>query len=76
MMQDHQLFILKTDVGTQQKERELKPIFNKISSVLAWNVDRQDIDNVLRVEASKEIKEKEIIVLLRSQGFSCEPLTY
>ena len=45
-----------------------------INSVVDWNVDLQDIDKVLRIEAKETIKESEIINLIRTQGFYCETL--
>ena len=69
-----QLFILKTNIKSKQKAATLAPLFENINSVLDWNVDLQDIDKVLRIEAKETVKESEIINLIRTQGFYCETL--
>lgn len=69
-----QIFILKTNIKSKQKAATLKPVFEKTPAVLDWNIDLQDIDKVLRIEAAETVKESEIINLIRTQGFYCETL--
>lgn len=69
-----QLFILKTNIKNKQKIATLTPVFKNTPAVLNWNVDLQDIDKVLRIEAKETVKESDIINLIRTQGFYCETL--
>ena len=69
-----QLFIFKTDIHTLQLKKAVASLFNELSPVLDWNIDLQDIDKVLRIEANEHIQEIEIIHLLQQKGFTCEPL--
>ena len=43
------------------------------NDILRWNIDRHDIDNVLRVE-THHLHEQEIIVLVTGAGYYCEQL--
>ena len=52
----------------------------KVGSVLAsesnitrWNIDRDDIDKVLRIECD-QLQPEAVIKLLRDAGFECEEL--
>lgn len=55
--------------------RSIESLFNSIPTILGWSVDLEDIDNVLRIEASKGLEENDIINYLRISGFQCEALT-
>ncbi len=68
------LLILKTDLKTNRKINLLKPLLMDNPVIEAWNVDRNDIDNVLRIEATEQLKNDELIALLRSSGIQCEEL--
>lgn len=68
------LLILKTDLKTNRKINLVKPLLTDNPVIEAWNVDRNDIDNVLRIEANEQLKNDELIALLRSSGIECEEL--
>ena len=71
---NHNLIILKTNIASIQKVIEVSSIFNKHPRIIKWSVDIEDIDNVLRIEASPFTKEKEIKNLVLEHGFYCEDL--
>ncbi len=52
----------------------IKPLFDHHRLINSWSVDTEDIDNVLRIEARNGIGENDIIYLLKTCGFHCEPL--
>ena len=54
--------------------RSLKAVFKPHPFIDRWTVDTEDIDNVLRVEASGEVSEKEVLRLIRAGGFEGEAL--
>ena len=70
------LLILRTDIKTKKKVKVLKQVFNTHPVITKWSVDIKDIDNVLRIEARNELKEKDIIHLIKTYGFYSEVLTY
>ena len=68
------LLIFRTDIKTRNKVKTLNPILNKLAFITDWSVDTEDIDNVLRIEASEDVKENDIIKLIKTSGFYCEAL--
>ncbi|TRX61369.1 hypothetical protein FNH22_04750 [Fulvivirga sp. M361] len=69
-----QLLIFRTDIKTRKKAKMIKPLFDHHRLINSWSVDTEDIDNVLRIEARNGIGENDIIYLLKTCGFHCEPL--
>lgn len=70
------LLIFRTDIETTKNIKTIKPLFNNHSSIIKWSVDIEDIDNVLRVEATESLNESDVIDLMKKQGFYCNALTY
>ncbi|MCM4173800.1 hypothetical protein DHD32_20200 [Arenibacter sp. TNZ] len=68
------ILILKTNIKSKKKVKIIKPIFNQHPSIIKWSVDIEDIDNVLRIEATGNIEERDIIRILKSNGFYSEDL--
>ncbi len=69
-----QVLIFKTDIKTKKKVNAVKPVLNGHPAIYGWSVDTQDIDNVLRIEASGKLKESDVINMVAPCGFSCEVL--
>ena len=69
-----EILIYKTNVTSQKKARQLSPIFNSFSGIKDWHIDTKDIDNVLRIETTKQLDENKLIQLVNSQGFYCGEL--
>jgi hypothetical protein len=68
------LLILRTDIKTKKKVKKVKPLLDSHPLIFKWSIDLQDIDNVLRVEASSDLKEIDITSLIKGEGFFCEDL--
>ncbi len=68
------LIILRTDIKTKKKVKKIKPFLNKHPTILNWSIDLEDIDNVLRIEAAKNLKEEDIKQLVQKEGFYCDEL--
>ncbi|WP_298364830.1 hypothetical protein [uncultured Lutibacter sp.] len=66
------IIVLKTNIFSQLETqvRAILDCFNQISTV---DFDFEDVDNILRIEASQNIT-KEVASLLNSYGFLCEEL--
>ncbi len=67
-------FILKTDIATSYHMKKMEPVFNNLPNIYRWTVDMHDIDHVLKIEASSESQESEMIELVKTHGFLCEAL--
>jgi len=68
------LLILKTDINSPDHVNKIRPLFDNNPIVFNWSVDLQDIDYILRVEASDHLLEEDLIYLIQKYGFSCEEL--
>ncbi len=68
------ILVFKTDIKTKKKLQVVKPVFNRHPGIAYWSVDREDIDNVLRIEAAEYLNETEIIQLISTCGLYCEVL--
>lgn len=68
------LLILKTDINSLQEVKQVQGLFENMQYVKDWNIDREDIDNVLRMEVTEYLSEQKIIALLSAHGFYCEEL--
>lgn len=68
------LLIFQTNIDSQQHVETVQPLFNNHNSILDWSVDTEDIDNVLRIEATEHLHESDIINLMSTQGFYCDDL--
>ena len=71
-----QLFIFKTNIATKKKVASLKPLLKQNTAIVKWNVDTQDCDKVLRIEAKNTAQENELINIIQAYGYHCEPLNY
>ena len=68
------ILVFRTDIKTKKKVKSIKPLFSNTDQFVNWSVDTDDIDNVLRIEATDDLKETDIIHLMNTCGFQCEVL--
>ncbi|MFT5780333.1 MAG: hypothetical protein ACI837_003295 [Crocinitomicaceae bacterium] len=68
------LLIMKTNIKTKKNLNTIVQVFDGHSSIYKWTLDREDKDNVLRIEADENLREKEITQLINAYGFHCEEL--
>ena len=69
------ILIFETSVQTLKDEKNVKALFRFTPSIKSWTVDRQDEDNILRVEVI-DTSPKLIEGLLRNAGYHCKQLFY
>ena len=69
-----ELLIFQTDIKSKNKVKSIGPLLNGHSNILKWTIDLEDIDNVLRIEANKNLLEEEVIELVKVQGFNIQTL--
>ncbi len=69
-----EILIFRTDIKSKKKVKAVKSVFNDHAHIHKWNIDLEDIDNVLRIEAQPELTEEKVIRLVRPHGFYIEAL--
>jgi len=52
----------------------IRPYFKQVNAILDWNIDTEDVDKILRIEAHESLTEQDVINLMHLKGFYCEPL--
>ena len=67
------IIIFKTNIRFKKDVKKIEPVLNAHPVILRWTVDREDVDNVLRIEATQE-HTHELITTIRQAGFLCEEL--
>lgn len=68
-----EVLVFKTNIRTSEEAEKIRPLLSALNNVKTWNIDREDIDNVLRIE-SEHLSPATIIGLLNEAGFECEEL--
>lgn len=69
------ILIFKTNISHGERINGIKHDFEANKNITRWYLDLDDIDNVLKVQTDSSIKEKDIITIVKSNGFHCEILT-
>lgn len=67
------IHVFKTSINSKELIITLEKKIDSNQDVISWSVDIEDIDNVLVVK-SNNLKEKDIIEIVKSEGFVCEAL--
>lgn len=65
--------VFKTSIETDEDIKKIKPKLDSLPTILRWNFDLEDCDNILRVEAPNVLS-TEIIDLLVESNFECQEL--
>ena len=67
------VFIFKTNVRYKKDIKAIASTLITHPSILKWNIDREDIDKILRVESLAN-NAHEIINTIQFAGYRCEEL--
>jgi len=68
-----EILVFKTNIDNDADVRKVALLLDEEFKIRRWNIDRDDVDNVLRVE-SDQLEANAIIRLIQNAGFSCEEL--
>ncbi|GAA4341456.1 hypothetical protein [Flaviaesturariibacter amylovorans] len=66
--------VFRTNLGEDAQLRLVQPLLDAHPAVRKWNVDRHDVDQVLRVVVLPGTLSEEIIRLVQEAGCECEEL--
>ena len=67
------ILIFKTNLETDHDRIAISSVLNDHPFILKWNVDKHDIDRVLRI-VTNNLTANDIIQLLQNEGYYCEEL--
>ena len=65
-----EILIFKTNINQKIDVDRIKPLLNQHNNIRSWNVDIEDVDKVLRVEAKADIS-ADIENLIKKAGYQC-----
>lgn len=68
------LFIYGTDIDTEYKVKSIHKLFHEDKNIIDISIDIEDVDNVLRIEATDYVEENDIINKVEKKGFYCVEL--
>jgi hypothetical protein len=68
------ILIFKTNIYHDTDIQTIASMFDTDDRISKWNIDRDDVDHVLRIQ-SETLETHEVIRLVQQSGFTCEELT-
>jgi hypothetical protein len=68
-----EILVFKTNLDNPELVNQVKPVIQAMPGIRKWNVDIQDCDNVLRIEAT-ELSPRSVEMVLQNAGYYCEEL--
>ena len=68
-----EVLVFKTNIASNSHVEKIRPVLSTLKEIKKWNIDRDDIDKVLRIE-SLHLAQETVIHLLHQAGFECEEL--
>lgn len=67
------ILVFKTNICEESDLQKVAPFLTHEPGILKWNVDRADVDHVLRIETDK-LSTLHVCQLVQRAGFWCEEL--
>ncbi len=68
-----EVLVFKTNILSDEDVEKIGRVLTSESNITRWNIDRDDIDKVLRIECD-QLQPESVIKLLHDAGFECEEL--
>ena len=68
-----EVLVFKTNISSDKDVEKVGHVLTSESNITRWNIDRDDIDKVLRIECD-QLQPEAVIKLLHDAGFECEEL--
>ncbi len=67
------ILIFKTNLHNPELVNQARPVLQNLPGIHRWNVDMQDCDNILRIEA-QQLSARAVESTLQDAGYYCEEL--
>jgi tRNA G26 N,N-dimethylase Trm1 len=68
-----EVLVFKTNISSNQDVEQIANVLASEKKIIRWNIDREDIDKVLRIEC-EQLLPIAIVRRLTDAGFECEEL--
>ena len=68
-----EVLVFKTNILSDEDVEKIGHVLTSEDNIARWNIDRDDIDKVLRIECD-QLQPEAVIKVLRDAGFECEEL--
>ena len=68
-----QVLVFKTNLRFKKDLLQIGVLFSQEPGILRWNVDRWDVDKVLRIETNR-LSVQDVIALVTGAGYCCSAL--
>ena len=68
-----EVLVFKTNILSDEDVEKIGHVLASEDNIARWNIDRDDIDKVLRIECD-QLQPEAVIKVLRDAGFECEEL--
>ena len=68
-----EVLVFKTNLHDSKQISAVTPHINNLQGIARWNVDLDDVDNVLRIE-SENLCARTVETTLQQAGYICEEL--
>ena len=68
-----EVLVFKTNISSDHEVQQLTRVLASEKKIIRWNIDREDVDKVLRIEC-KQLHPLTITDRLSDAGFACEEL--
>ena len=68
-----EVLVFKTNILSDEDVEKIGCVLTSERNITRWNIDRDDIDKVLRIECD-QLQPEAVVKLLRDAGFECEEL--
>lgn len=67
------ILVFKTNIRYKKHLNEIVPHLNSTSGIIRWNIDFDDKDKILRIEAN-DLHPQSVEMVLQRAGYYCEEL--
>ena len=68
-----EVLVFKTNICSDEEVQKIANVLASEKKIIRWNIDREDVDNVLRIECA-QLHPIAIANRLSDAGFECEEL--
>ena len=67
------ILVFKTNLREMNDVENVAFLLDEHDQIIQWNVDREDVDKVLRIETD-QLEAIDVIRIIRALGYECEEL--
>ncbi len=67
------VFVYRTDIDSEYDLEGIDELLSNHETIIRWNVDREDVDKVLRIESTADNAGELLQAVVRA-GYFCEEL--